>query len=84
MKTYSSQSTIKPVEWDVTSSPTAVYHNYNVKVTTNDDGTTMYIYDVDKMTFQEYTLWLSNTVQEQQELIDTLVFDKLTAEGAIL
>ena len=53
MKKYKSQSAIIPSEWDLDSSETCVYHNYNITNQENDD-VIMYNYEVDEYTRQEY------------------------------
>lgn len=53
MKKYKSQSTIMPNEWDLDSSETCVYHNYSI-TTQENDGVTMYNYEVDEYTRREY------------------------------
>lgn len=55
MKTYKSQSTVLPLEWDATSSETTVYHNENVVVTeATERSPVMYNYDVTEYTKSEY------------------------------
>ena len=55
MKTYKSQSTVLPLEWDTTSSETTVYHNENVVVTeATETSPVMYNYDVTEYTKSEY------------------------------
>lgn len=53
MITYKSQSTDTPNEWDLESSKTTVYHNYNI-TNQEKDGVIMYDYDVNEYTRQEY------------------------------
>lgn len=55
MKSYQSSSTVRPEEWDKTSSPSKVYHNYNVTETPESaDNQRMYHYDVDEYGRIEY------------------------------
>ena len=55
MKTYKSQSTEQPLEWDATSSETTVYHNENVIVVeATETNPVMYNYDVTEYTKSEY------------------------------
>lgn len=55
MKTYKSQSTEQPLEWDTTSSETTVYHNENVIVVeATETSPIMYNYDVTEYTKSEY------------------------------
>lgn len=53
MKKYKSQSAIMPSEWDLDSSETCVYHNYNI-TSQEKGGVTMYDYYVDEYTRREY------------------------------
>ena len=53
MKKYKSQSAIMPNEWDLDSSETCVYHNYNT-TSQDNDGIVMYFYDVEEYTRREY------------------------------
>ena len=68
MTTYISKSTVKPIEWDITSSPTTVYHNYNVKeIEVKNDlengiGRIEYEYTTDKMTQQGYNVYVTNKI----------------------
>ena len=68
MTTIISKSDIKPAEWDIASSPTTVYHNYDIQEIKNEDGTVEYRYKTDKMTHQEYSLQLVRTLQEQKQI----------------
>lgn len=55
MKHYKSASTERPPEWDTTSSPEVVYHNYNVtEVPATDENPPMFEYEVDRYTRMEY------------------------------
>ena len=55
MNMYKSESTVSPIEWDLTSSGTTVYHNYNiVEKPANGDKPKVYQYDVDEHTKAEY------------------------------
>ena len=55
MKHYKSASTERPPEWDTTSSPETVYHNYNiVEVPATEDNPLMYEYEVEQYTRMEY------------------------------
>jgi hypothetical protein len=53
MRTYKSQSASMPSDWDLDSSATTVYKNYNI-TSADSDGITMYYYDVDEYTRIEY------------------------------
>ena len=46
MRNYKSSSTVKPLEWDLTSSKKKVYHNYNIIQEFPEEGSMMYFYDV--------------------------------------
>lgn len=55
MKSYQSSSTVRPEEWDKTSSPGRVYHNYNViEAPADGENPLMYHYDVDEYSRMEY------------------------------
>lgn len=55
MKHYKSASTERPPEWDTTSSPEVVYHNYNVtEVPATEENPLMYEYEVEQYTRMEY------------------------------
>ena len=68
MRSYKSSSTVKPLEWDLTSSKQKVYRNYNIAETI-EDGFIMYSYDVDEYARMEY-LEYKNQVQDSA-LADT-------------
>ena len=76
MTTMKSQSNVKPVEWDILSSPTTVYHNYNIEEKQIDDGV-IYEYETDKMTQQEYIIFITERLNRQQEAIDALTLSSL-------
>ena len=76
MQTIKSQSTVKPIEWDVKSSPTTVYHNYNVTEKQTDDGS-VYEYDTDKMSQQEYSIYITERLNRQDKVIETLTLSSL-------
>jgi len=76
MTTMKSQSNVKPVEWDILSSPTTVYYNYNIEEKQIDDGV-IYEYDTDKMTQQEYIIFITERLNRQQEAIDALTLSSL-------
>jgi len=66
VKSYKSSSTERPPEWDKTSSPGSIYHNYNVvEVPATDENPPMFHYDVDEYEPLEYI-----KIQDQQ--IDNL------------
>lgn len=69
MRSYKSSSTVKPLEWDLTSSKQRVYHNYNIISQFPEEGPMMYFYDVDEYARMEY-LEYKNTVQDNA-LADT-------------
>lgn len=77
MKIFTSRSKERPVEWDIQSSPTTVYHNYNVFKKVDADGTDFFEYTTGKMTHQEYNLTLVKRIEEQQAIIDSLVVANL-------
>lgn len=73
MRTYKSESNIRPVEWQ--KELTTVYHNQNiieVEKETGFDGevTTMYQYDVTEYTVEEYLLMKN---KEQDNAIDDIL-----------
>ena len=53
MKQYKSSSMVKPIEWDTTSCPVIVYHNFNVIEEVSAEGT-IYKYDVIEYSRDEY------------------------------
>ena len=66
MKNYKSASTERPPEWDTTSSPETVYHNYNVaEVPATEEKTHMFEYEVDQYTRMEY---LEHEAAKQEKL----------------
>lgn len=69
MRNYKSSSTVKPLEWDLTSSKKKVYHNYNITQEFAEEGPIMYYYNVDEYERMEY-LEYKNTVQDNA-LADT-------------
>ena len=71
MQTYTSQSNTRPPEWDLTSSPTTAYRNYNIKEMQGEDGP-YFEYTVDKMTLQECNVFLLGKVSELEAVKDDL------------
>ena len=66
MKNYKSASTERPPEWDTTSSPETVYHNYNVvEVPATEENPHMFEYEVDQYTRMEY---LEHEAAKQEKL----------------
>lgn len=73
MKTYKSSSTQRPPEWDRNSSPTRVYHNFNVEeVPATEDTPVMYRYDVEEYTPEEYMTVQDKRIEEQGKQIALL------------
>lgn len=76
MKTYVSESNIKPVEWQLEK--TRVYHNTNVvEAERQIDAETVekyFKYDVSEMTYDEYNLLLNKS---NSEAIDEIVIAML-------
>lgn len=71
MRSYKSESTVSPQEWDKTTSPDVVYHNTNiVEAPATEDRPAMFEYDVDEYSQLEY-LRLAN--EQMQEVIDTML-----------
>ena len=58
MKTYVSESTVRPVEWDTESSKTTVYHNTLINEE-EKEGVVIYRYNVTEYTKEEYNQYLS-------------------------
>lgn len=55
MKIMQSQSTVRPPEWDLTSSRAMVYHNINItEQPATEDTPRMYNYTVEVYTREEY------------------------------
>lgn len=75
MKTYKSESNVKPSSLDINVD--TVYHNYNIVEKTKEDEqgtTTYYEYDVDEYTLQEYT---TTQVARNSQSIDDIVISML-------
>lgn len=72
MKTYKSESNVKPNELDINVD--TVYRNYNIVETTRKDEegntTTFYEYDVDEYPIQEY---VQTNVVTNKTLIDDII-----------
>lgn len=65
MVKYTSESTIKPPEWDKDSSPTVVYHNIDiVEVPAAEDRPKMYAYTVEEYTRAEYLEYDNNSLRQ--------------------
>ncbi len=71
MRTYKSQSNIKPNELDINVD--TVYRNYNVVEKTNENGI-YYEYDVDEYTTQEYIV---KELEQNTKSIDDIVISML-------
>ena len=81
MKSYTSESTVRPEEWDKTSSTERVYHNQNiVEHPATEDRPVMYSFDVDEYERVEY-------LQQQNAALEGKVLEletsSLTALEAI-
>lgn len=81
IKTYKSESTIRPEEWDTTSSKMLTYHNYNIEQTERQDEFSeikmlIYTYDVDEYTKQEYIEYMINKNREDIIAVEQNVTDK--------
>ncbi len=75
MKTYKSESNIKPNELDINVD--TVYRNYNVvekTKETEEETTTYYEYDVDEYTVQEY---ITTQLERNTQSIDDIVISML-------
>ena len=72
MRTYKSESNIKPIELNINID--TVYHNYNVVEKTRereeDISETYFEYDVDEYTIQEY---IQDGVATNKQLIDDVI-----------
>lgn len=83
MKTYRSESTVRPVEWDTESSKTTVYHNQFIDEY-EKDGTTFYSYNVTEYTKEEYNTYLSlvngNDITTLQQSI-VYLFELISTKG---
>lgn len=70
MKNYKSTSTEMPPDWDATSSPEVVYHNYDVvEVPATEGNPTMYRYEVEEYTRLEYLEYKNAETMEALDLI---------------
>jgi hypothetical protein len=83
MRTYKSQSTIRPQEWDVASSSTTVYHNKNI-TKSEKDGKIVYEYDVEHFDIAEaapyIALKMESAISEQDNAIIELMYQKTLLE----
>ncbi len=76
MRSYNSESTNRPVEWDLTSSPTHVYHNTDiVEVEAHGDIPTMFHYRVVEYTREEYAVAQAEAQSIAQADNDTAMLD---------
>ena len=69
MKTYKSESNVKPNSFDINID--TVYHNYNIVEKKREDEQSegiYYEYDVDEYTYQEYIL--SQLIENSQSIDD--------------
>lgn len=65
MKRYVSESTVKPPEWDKTSSDAVVYHNTDiVEVPASEEKPRMYTYIVEEYTRSEYLEYENENLQQ--------------------
>lgn len=71
MKSYKSQSNIKPNELDINID--TVYHSFNVVEKTNENGI-YYEYSVDEYTTQEYIV---KELEQNTKSIDDIVISML-------
>lgn len=70
MKTYKSESNIRPAEWDKTSSEVSVYHNYNIEeVPATEEKELHYTYDVDEYTNKEFISLMDEIITENTDAI---------------
>lgn len=77
MVTYKSESNVKPDEWVIDVD--TVYHNYNITESEkademSEETTTIYSYDVDEYTNQEY---IQNQLAQNTQSIDDIVLSML-------
>lgn len=77
MVTYKSESNVKPQEWVI--GVDTVYHNYNIVELTRtkeetEEETTIYTYDVEQYTLQEYT---TKQLAQNTQSIDDIVVSML-------
>ena len=77
MQHYKAHSNVIPPEWDIQSSETTAYHNYNVVEISNEDGQVLYEYDVDKMTHQEYNIHLQEQLTQISNVLDQVIITSL-------
>ena len=70
MKTYKSMSTNVPNEWDMDSSKTCVYHNYNISARPSTENMVeMYEHMVDEYTKEEYHSYRIQQQDEENEML---------------
>ena len=76
MKTYISQSTERPDEWDKASSPDKVYHNRDItEVPASGDIPAMFAYTVDEYDRLEYLQHVSSATDERVVVVETTTDD---------
>ena len=70
MKHYKSESSIRPLTWDNTSSKDCVYHNTNiVEIPAKEDTPIMFSYDVTEYSNKEYINYMDDIVSENTDAI---------------
>lgn len=79
LRTYQSESNIRPIEYDATSSESVVYHNYDIQEVErrNEDGTltTFYVYKVDELTKDEYNNYRMNDINNAIDDILVIILE---------
>ena len=81
MKKQTSQSTVRPDEWDTTSSQTVVYHNYDiVEVPATEDMPLMYNYNQDVYSRDEYLQYVTTDVATRISLAEAAILEIMDKE----
>lgn len=74
-------SNIYPAEWDTTSSPYTVYHNFDIEEYLDEDNNTMYNYTQEQYSTEEFLKLKSIQIIEENEILKSQIN---VCEGAIV
>ena len=74
MQIIKSESTDRPAAWDVTTSPSTVYHNFNVEeVPATDDTPARFVYDQEQYTRAEYDAMQRDRIERLEAAQDDIL-----------
>lgn len=75
MRQMKSMSNVYPAEWDTTSSPTTIYHNFNVVEVPprEEDDQTTYEYDQVQYTRDEYLLLMAKNADDRMSAAENAI-----------